>query len=112
MFQPNYNSTYNDDNSYYEVPYNNENLNDIYAEYANYLSAYLSTDFNGVIKNGISILQVSAFYGDADKYVEKNNLIYAYYQNSYIVYNEQGIVVNFENNGYFMTEDELNNITN
>lgn len=115
-FQPNYNSTVDGNyiyNPYINTdPYANQDLNKIYEEYANYLSTYLSADFDGIIKNGISILQVSAFYGEPDKYVENDEFVYAYYQDSYIIYNNQGIVVGFENNGYFMTEEELNTITN
>ena len=81
-------------------------------EYGNYISSILGTDFNGIIKEGVSIFQVYAFYGEPDKYFEKDNLLYLYYQDSYIIFDNQGLVVSFENNGYFMTEDDLNSINN
>ena len=72
-------------------------------------NGYFDTyNFNGIITLGLSGLIIEDFYGQADKYEEKSNLIYAYYQTSYIVYNKLGIVVGFENNGYFLTEEVLN----
>lgn len=120
VFTPNYNSTI--DENIVEDPYlemeenifNNNYIydNSIYGEYANYLNSFLGTDFDGVIKKGVTIFQVYAFYGEPDKYFEKNDLLYLYYQDSFIIFDNQGYVVSFENNGYFMTEEDLNSLDN
>ena len=125
VFAPNYNSTVEE--NIVEDPFigmeenifNNNYIydnsvfnNSTYEEYGNYISSILGADFNGIIKEGVSIFQVYAFYGEPDKYFEKDNLLYLYYQDSYIIFDNQGLVVSFENNGYFMTEDDLNSINN
>ena len=84
--------------------------NSTYEGYTDYLNSLLGGDFDGIIKKGVTIFQVYAFYGEPDRYYEENNLIYLYYQDSYIVFDNYGNVVNFENNGYFMTEEDLNSI--
>lgn len=85
----------------------NENTHSLESNYMfnTYLDNY---NFNGVITLGLSGLVIENFYGEADKYEEKSNSIYAYYKTSYIIYNKLGIVIGFENNGYFLTEEVLN----
>lgn len=125
VFAPNYNSTVEEniiEDPFYGMEENIFNNNYIYnnytndatayAEYENYIYSLLDTNFNGVIKKGVSIFQVYAFYGEPDKYLEKDDMLYLYYQDSYIVFDKQGFVVSFENNGYFMTEEDLNSINN
>lgn len=123
VFAPNYNSTVEENiiedpyirmeenifnNNYIYENYLSENST--YEGYTDYLNSLLGGDFDGIIKKGVTIFQVYAFYGEPDRYYEENNLIYLYYQDSYIVFDNYGNVVNFENNGYFMTEEDLNSI--
>lgn len=108
----NYNITYPYDYNYGDYGGYGQNLNELYSEYSNYLSNYLYDEFDGVIKNGVSMYQVAAFYGEPEKYEEYNGYIYAYYQTSYVVYNQYGLVIDVINNGYFLTENELNNYQN
>lgn len=87
-----------------DITYENY-LQDFYGEYENYFSA-LTAEFDGVVKKGISVYQVIAFYGDPIKYVENNTTMTLYYNDSYIVCNSLGIVIDYFNNGYFMTEED------
>ena len=88
----NYNSTVEDPSSYYE----------------NYLSSYLEGHkFNGVIKIGSNAFEITAYYGEPDSYKQENGKIYAYYKDSYVVYDQTGFVIDFKNNGFFLTESVL-----
>ena len=118
------------ENSFYgtdtTVPYNNtytpvysgeydaygQDLNELYSEYTNYISNYLNDDFSGIVTKGTSVYQITAFYGEPERYEENNGFVYAYYQTSYIVYDQYGFVVDVINNGYFLTENELTTIQN
>lgn len=74
----------------------------------NYLNNFLeSHQFNGVIKIGSNAFEITAFYGQPDSYTEKDGKIYAYYKDSYVVYDQTGFVVDFQNNGFFLTEEVL-----
>ena len=95
VFAPNYNSTVEE--NIIEDPYigmeenifNNNYIyenylsdNSTYEGYTDYLNSLLGGDFDGIIKKGVTIFQVYAFYGEPDRYYEENNLIYLYYQDS------------------------------
>lgn len=93
--------------------YNYIEVENILSEqFNNYINSYIKENFNGVIKIGISASEVESFYGKPDKYEENSNVTYAYYKSSYIIYNKSKIVIRYKNNGYFLTEDILNQFYN